>query len=315
MAKKEKSVIGFKMFKVDEDGKMYCQPGNEKFYYEVGKAYKHEGEISPCSSGFHFCEKLENCFNYYEAISWNKICKIKASGKILKENDKSTCEIIEILEEIPFNKISELIKGGVNGSYGVNRSDGVNGSDGVNRSDGVNGSDGVNRSNGVNYSYGVNGSDGVNYSYGVNGSDGVNSSNGVNGSDGVNYSYGVNRSNGVNDSYGVLNCFGVSHSLFITNKKPDYKIFNKKVSQEYFENAMDIFRSKLNGWNPTFNNLKSLYLKFGSEWKLTPIPLAEEISLEEAWKDMPVDAINYLKSLPEFNSKIFFEITGIKVKK
>lgn len=34
----------------------------------------------------------------------------------------------------------------------------------------------------------------------------------------------------------------------------------------------------------------------------------------EAWKDMPKDAIDYLKSLPEFNADIFKRVTGIDAK-
>jgi hypothetical protein len=71
--------------------------------------------------------------------------------------------------------------------------------------------------------------------------------------------------------------------------------------------------NRLNGgWKPTFNNLKSLYLKHGNSWRNTPIPNAAEIEKKEAWAGMPKKTIRYLKSLPEFNAKIFEEITGIK---
>ena len=72
-------------------------------------------------------------------------------------------------------------------------------------------------------------------------------------------------------------------------------------------------QKKLNGWTPTFNNLKSLYLKSGSDWKLTPIPNAKEISKKEAWGSMPKEAIEYIKSLEEFDKDMFEEITGIEV--
>ena len=71
--------------------------------------------------------------------------------------------------------------------------------------------------------------------------------------------------------------------------------------------------SKLNGWKPTFNNIKALYLANGSDWKLTPISNAKEISKQEAWADMPKEAIEYVKSLPEFDAEMFKEITGIEV--
>ena len=233
---------------------------------------------------------------------------------------------------------------GVSGSHGVNRSDGVSGSDGVNRSDGVNGSDGVNRSYGVNRSHGVSGSDGVNRSDGVNESHGVNRSDGVNGSDGVSWSYGVNgshgvswshgvnrsdgvsgsdgvnRSDGVNGSdgvswsFGILNSYGVDRALFLANKKRVYLIFGKEVSEGRFLEVENNLYRKLGSWRPTFNNIKALYLKNGSDWKLTPIKNAEEISKQEAWKDMPREAVEYIASLSEFDADMFFEITCIDLR-
>ena len=135
---------------------------------------------------------------------------------------------------------------------------------------------------------------------------GVNRSNGVNESDGVNWSYGVN------ESYGILDCYGVSNALFLTNKPQEYTIFGKTVDADYWDEVRNKFFKLLNGWTLTFNNLKSLYLRYGSDWKLTPIPRAREISKEEAWRDMPREAIEYIKSLPEFDGDMFYEITGIK---
>ena len=146
---------------------------------------------------------------------------------------------------------------------------------------------------------------GVNRSDGVNWSDGVNKSNGVNRSNGVNGSYGVNK------SYGIDNCFGVSNVLFTNNKKADYLLFGKKISQKRWEKINNEFRQLLNGWTPTYNNLKSLYIKSRNEWKSTPIPNAKEIQKKEAWKDMPKEAIKYLKKLKEFDKKIFKDITGL----
>ncbi|AFR69539.1 putative pentapeptide repeats (8 copies) [Brachyspira pilosicoli B2904] len=133
----------------------------------------------------------------------------------------------------------------------------------------------------------------------------------VNNSNGVNRSFGVNGSDGVNCSFGVLNCKGVSNALFLTDKKETYSIFGTEVSKIRYKEVKTEFYNLLKGWRPTFNNLKSLYLKFGSEWKLTPIQNAEEIQKEEAWKDMPIAAIKYVMSLEEFDKDMFFKITSI----
>ncbi len=136
---------------------------------------------------------------------------------------------------------------------------------------------------------------------------GVNGSNGVNGSDGVNGSYGVNR------SYGILNSYGVDNALFLADKPRTYSIFGKEVSEEYFNKVQSELYHKLNGWRPTFNNIKALYLKSGIDWKLTPIQNAKELSIKEAWSGMPIEAVEYVKSLPEFDGEMFTKITGIEV--
>jgi hypothetical protein len=137
----------------------------------------------------------------------------------------------------------------------------------------------------------------------------------VNWSCGVDWSDGVNRSYGVNWSYGVLNSFGVDCSIFEANKPRTYRCFGKDITEDRYDEIWETLHTKLNGWFPKFHNMFELYLKAGSDWKLTPVGNTVENTKEKAWSDMPVEAIEYVKSLPEFDSEMFFEITGIDVKK
>ena len=125
----------------------------------------------------------------------------------------------------------------------------------------------------------------------------VENSYGVSLSNGVNWSDGVNWSGGVNGSYGVFNSFGVDKALFLANKKRSWSIFGKEVSEDRWNNVMGNLYKKLNGWKPSFNNAKVEY------WNKP----------YEAWKDMPREAIEYVKSLPEFDAEMFKIITGIDV--
>jgi hypothetical protein len=189
---------------------------------------------------------------------------------------------------------------------------------GVNWSEGVNSSRGVRNSRGVNSSEGVNSSRGVNSSEGVSNSRGVNSSEGVNSSRGVNWSRGVNSSEGVNWCYGVFNSNGVDKQIFCADKKRTYNIFMKDVSESRFNEVWSTLHKKLNGWYPKFNNAFELYVKNGSDWakvKASEITktLANDDEPYEAWKDMPVESIEYIKSLPEFDADIFKRVTGIDV--
>ena len=137
---------------------------------------------------------------------------------------------------------------------------------------------------------------------------------GVNTSSGVNRSSGVSGSGGVNGSFGILNSYGVDCALFLANKKRVYLIFGKEVSEGRYLEVKNNLYEKLGIWKPNFNNIKALYLKNGSDWKLTPIKNAEEIARQEAWRDMPREAVEYIASLPEFDADMFFEITCIDLR-
>ena len=93
---------GYKMFNND----WTCQG----FQFEVGKTYEIEGEIELCSRGFHFCTKIEDCFNYYDAVTWNKVAEIEALGEVKKAHDDSKCVTskIKIVKEISFEELKTV---------------------------------------------------------------------------------------------------------------------------------------------------------------------------------------------------------------
>ena len=65
------------------------------YQFEVGKEYIHDGDISLCSSGFHFCENPLDVLDYYNLCE-SEFCEIEATGKVLKEKDKSCTDKITI---------------------------------------------------------------------------------------------------------------------------------------------------------------------------------------------------------------------------
>ena len=182
----------------------------------------------------------------------------------------------------------------------------------VSNSHGANRSDGINMSNGINWSGGVNVSNGINESDGVNESEGINWAYGVNRSYGVNWSYGVNRSHGVNRSYGVNRSHGVSRAIFLEGKKSAPTIFGKEVSEERFEEVLNKIKKLTGSWKPTYTNAFKLYNAEGKTWKNVDATKIEATPESEAWLDMPVLALEYIRSLPEFDADIFFAVTGIK---
>ena len=62
------------------------------------------------------------------------------------------------------------------------------------------------------------------------------------------------------------------------------------------------------GWFPKFNNAEEL--KGNLEWYETNIPAIVRVPNEVAWSFMPTEMKKYLQSLPEYDEKVFKNITG-----
>ena len=91
------------------------------FKYEIGKTYRLEDEkgklIDPelCDRGFHACAKLEQCFNYYSAASWNHFVEVELSGEIKgNKKDKYCSNIITIVKEIELKDLLSDVSGASN---------------------------------------------------------------------------------------------------------------------------------------------------------------------------------------------------------
>lgn len=82
------------------------------FQYEVGKTYKHNGNIEMCGSGFHFCQKAADCFNYYNFDPNNKVAEVEAIGLVETRDDKSVTDEIVIIREISWQKLLTLVNTG-----------------------------------------------------------------------------------------------------------------------------------------------------------------------------------------------------------
>jgi len=91
------------------------------FQYEIGKTYSlKKGEILRiCETGFHACEKLVDCFNYYSFNPENKAAEVLILGDVEKNNDKLATNKIKILNEISWGDVLILVNSGNrNSGYG-----------------------------------------------------------------------------------------------------------------------------------------------------------------------------------------------------
>ena len=95
------SVKGYKVFNPD-----WTCGG---FQYKVGETYTHDGEIGVCESGFHFCRRAADCFNYYIFDSRNKVAEVEAIGVVKTDGDKSVTDKITIVREVEWQELLTIV--------------------------------------------------------------------------------------------------------------------------------------------------------------------------------------------------------------
>ena len=100
---------GYKVF----NGDMTCRG----FQYEVGKTYKHNGPIELCKSGFHFCTRAIDCFNYYCFDPDNVVCEVEAIGSVLTGETKNVTDAILVCRRLSWTEVLSLCNTG-NGNTG-----------------------------------------------------------------------------------------------------------------------------------------------------------------------------------------------------
>jgi len=99
-----KAVKGYKVFNPNWrcKDKQYTCPG--KFEEDV--------TLSVCNKGMHFCKKAVDCFKYYDFNPENKVAEVIAYGDISETDDKCCTNKLEIVREIPWNELLELVNTG-----------------------------------------------------------------------------------------------------------------------------------------------------------------------------------------------------------
>ena len=97
-------VKGFKVFNPDWTcrNKAYTCPG------------KFEEDVTPsvCDEGMHFCKKAADCFNYYHFDPENKVAEVVAYGTVAEDGDKCCTDKLEIVREIPWAELLEIVNTG-----------------------------------------------------------------------------------------------------------------------------------------------------------------------------------------------------------
>jgi len=82
------------------------------FQYEVGGTYEENVIPEVCNRGFHFCEKAADCFQYYTFNPKNKVAEVAALGDVDTDGVKSCTNKIQIIREIPWTELLEIVNTG-----------------------------------------------------------------------------------------------------------------------------------------------------------------------------------------------------------
>ena len=83
------------------------------YKFEMNKEFIHDGKLILCRSGFHFCEKLENVFEYYSFSPRYRFFEVEIpdDANIITDESKSVTNKIKFVREIALDEVKELTEG------------------------------------------------------------------------------------------------------------------------------------------------------------------------------------------------------------
>ena len=313
-----KAVKGYKVFKPD----WTCWGG---FQYEVGKCYEMDERPVVCERGFHFCEELKDCYEYYRFNSDNKVAEITAYGEIdVDEEERKSCtNKIKIERKIDWNEVLAIVNTG-KGCTGL----GNNGD--FNRGNYNNGNRNAGNRNVGNYNKGDNNTG--SYNSGNKNDGDCNSGNSNRGNlnsgddNGGNCNRGDSNSGSFNSGYhnigdGNSGNFNIGDSNNGNHNSGnrntgDYNAgnfnsgcFNTKTTKMFLFNQLSNWT--LEDWhNSEAKKILDIYVS------VSPAEKTKEEIFEEQqkkWNQLRQQQKNIVMSIPNFDKAIFKEVTGIDV--
>ena len=284
------SVKGYKVFNSDWTcrGKQYSCPGTfEEF-------------VSPsvCNVGMHFCKNAADCFRYYDFDPNNHVAEVIAHGTVAEDEYKCATNKLEIVREIPWAEVLEIVNTGKACTGRCNSGD-------WNSGDWNSG----NRNSG-------------NWNSGNRNSGNWNSGN-WNSGDWNSGDCNSGDCNSGNRNSGDWNATSFSNGCFNT-VSPKIYMFNKPTDWTFERWFNCRARRLLNDIDDC--QLEYVYLSDMTDEEKAAHPdakttggyLKERTTADNArkwWAGLSADDRNVILSLPNFDAAIFKEITGVDVSK
>ena len=279
------SVKGYKVFNPDWTckGKQYTCPGT----------FEEDVNPSVCNVGMHFCKNAADCFRYYDFDPNNHVAEVIAHGTVAENGNKCATNKLEIVREIPWAEVLEIVNTGKACTGRCNSGDWNSGD-----------------CNSGNWNSG-------NCNSGDCNSGNCNSGNRNSG----NWNSGDCNSGDCNS--GDWNATSFSNGCFNT-VSPKIYMFNKPTDwtiEQWFNCRARRLLNEIDDCPLEYVYLSDMTDEEKAahpEAKTTGGYLKERTTADNArkwWAELSADDRNVILSLPNFDAAIFKEITGVDVSK
>ena len=309
------NVKGYKVFNPDWTckNKQYTCPGT----------FEEDVNPSVCNVGMHFCKNAADCFRYYDFNPNNHVAEVIAHGTVAEGEDKCATNKLEIVREIPWAEVLEIVN---TGKACTGRCNSGNWNSGDCNSGNRNSGD----CNSGDYNSGDHNSGDCNSGYcnsGNRNSGDYNSGNYNSGYHNSGYcnsgDYNSGNRNSGNRNSGDWNktsfsngCFNtVSPKIYMFNKPTDWTFENwLNCRARYLLNQIDDFPLKYVCFDSMTDDEKAMH----PEAETTGGYLKEHTianNVQKWWDSLDTSDRNEIFNLPNFDAAIFKEIMGIDVSK
>ena len=319
------NVKGYKVFNPDWTckNKQYTCPGT----------FEEDVNPSVCNVGMHFCKRAADCFRYYDFNPNNHVAEVIAHGTVAEGEDKCATNKLEIVREIPWAEVLEIVN---TGKACTGRCNSGNWNSGNRNSGDYNSGDynsgyynsgyynSGNRNSGYcnsgNWNSGDYNSGDYNsgyYNSGNRNSGDYNSGNWNSGNRNSGNRNSGNRNSGDWNKTSFSNgCFNtVSPKIYMFNKPTDWTFENwLNCRARYLLNQIDDFPLKYVCFDSMTDDEKAMH----PEAETTGGYLKEHTIANNAqkwWDSLDASDRNEIFNLPNFDAAIFKEIIGIDVSK
>ena len=279
------------------------------FQYNVGQVYEMDAtEIRLCDKGFHFCERIIDCFLYYGFDPENKFAEVEALGAILTDGKKSCTNKIKIVREMNWYEVLNLANIGKDctgygntGSYNsghwnsglCNSKDHNSGN--YNNGYYNSGSENNGDFNCGSHNLGCWNSGSWNIGYRNTG----------------NYNVGSKNCGDFNKTSNAVGCFNTQdRQLFFFDKPTDMTFDQWRVSKAYRLLSQSDLEPVI--WIP-LKDMTELEKKQYPESYTTGGYLKVCDTNIEWWNNLTDEEKGIIKSIPNFDPDKFYKITGIRV--